>query len=87
MLRHEFQPGRLVAGVFLAGGGVAYVGDAGGAWETPWFAIVPIVIGGLCLAAVTGLLARAIRRHRPPRAGRQAEPEGTRAAAVPPTQR
>ncbi|MGV9243235.1 hypothetical protein [Streptomyces sp. NPDC003710] len=64
MLRHEFQPGRLVAGAFLAAAGVVFVGDARGAWEAPWFAIVPIVGGGLCLAAVTGLLTRAIRRGR-----------------------
>ncbi|MEV6027221.1 hypothetical protein [Streptomyces sp. NPDC052036] len=67
MLRHEFQPGRLVAGAFLVAAGVVFVGDARGAWETPWFAIVPIVCGGLCLAAVTGMLARAIRRGRSPR--------------------
>ena len=87
MLRHEFQPGRLVAGIFLAGAGVAYLGDARGAWETPWFAILPVVIGGLFLAAVTGLLTRAIRRHRAPRAGRQAGAQGARADAVPPAQR
>jgi drug/metabolite transporter (DMT)-like permease len=87
VLRHEFQPGRLVAGIFLAGAGVAYVGDADGAWEAPWFAIFPIVIGGLCLAAVTGLLTRAIRRHRPLHAVRQAGPQEARADAVPPAQR
>ena len=75
MLRHEFQPGRLIAGVFLTGGGVVYAGDAGGAWQTPWFAIIPIVSGGLCLAAVTGLLTRAIRKGRTARSEQRAEPE------------
>ena len=28
MLRHEFQPGKLVAGLFLTAGGIAYAGDA-----------------------------------------------------------
>jgi hypothetical protein len=62
--RHEFQPGRLVAGFFLTLTGVIYAGDAGGLWETPWFTVIPLVLGGLCLAAVAGSLAHGIRRHR-----------------------
>ena len=64
MLRHEFQPGRLVAGVFLALAGAIYAGDAGGLWETPWFAVIPVVTVGLCLAGVVGALTRGIRRRR-----------------------
>ncbi len=64
MPRHEFQPGRLVAGFFLTLTGVIYAGDAGGLWETPWFTVIPLVVGGLCLAAVAGSLAHGIRRHR-----------------------
>ncbi|MDH6607855.1 hypothetical protein M2164_003490 [Streptomyces sp. SAI-208] len=64
MLRHEFRPGQLVAGLFLTAAGITYAGDAGGAWDTPWFAVIPMVVGGLCLAGVVGLLARAVRRHR-----------------------
>ncbi|MGF0170752.1 hypothetical protein ACQF36_09540 [Streptomyces sp. Marseille-Q5077] len=64
MLRHEFQPGRLVAGTFLTLAGIIYVGDAGDAWETPWFVVIPIVIGGLCLAAAVALTTRGIRRRR-----------------------
>ncbi|MFE5819894.1 hypothetical protein ACFQ6S_41590 [Streptomyces sp. NPDC056479] len=65
MLRHEFQPGRLVAGTFLTLTGIIYAGDAGGAWETPWFAVIPLVIFGLFLAGTTALVTRAIRRrHR-----------------------
>ncbi|GAA3032638.1 hypothetical protein [Streptomyces glomeratus] len=79
MLRHEFQPGRLVAGAFLAAAGVVFAGDARGAWEAPWFAIVPIVGGGLCLAAVTGLLTRAIRRGRTSPGKRPAERDGAAA--------
>ena len=66
MLRHEFQPGKLVAGAVLTLAGVIYAGDAGGLWETPWFVVIPLVTGGLCLAGVTGLLARGIRRRRGP---------------------
>ncbi|MHC3468316.1 hypothetical protein ACYF6T_06355 [Streptomyces sp. 7R007] len=64
MLRHEFQPGKLVAGAFLTLAGVMYAGDAGGLWETPWFAVIPVVTLGLFLAGLTGLTARAIRRRR-----------------------
>ncbi|MFE9023117.1 hypothetical protein ACFYNL_31735 [Streptomyces sp. NPDC007808] len=66
MLRHEFQPGRLVAGAFLTLAGIVYVGDAGDAWETPWFVVIPLVVGGLFLAGTVGLLSRGIRRRRGP---------------------
>ncbi|MBX9397008.1 hypothetical protein K4749_26300 [Streptomyces sp. TRM72054] len=70
MLRHEFQPGRLVAGAVITLAGVTYAGDAGGAWETPWFAAFPLMVGGLCLAAVAGMLGRGIRRRGARREGR-----------------
>ncbi|MER6384338.1 hypothetical protein [Streptomyces sp. NPDC001250] len=63
MLRHEFQPGRLVAGLCLIATGVVFAGDAGGWWETPWFAVVPLIVGGLCLAGATATVARGIRRR------------------------
>ncbi|AQS67981.1 hypothetical protein [Streptomyces pactum] len=63
MLRHRFQPGRLVAGTFLTLAGVIYAGDAGGLWDTPWFVIIPVVMGGLCLAGAVGVLARAVHRR------------------------
>ncbi|MEV5340048.1 hypothetical protein AB0K93_16415 [Streptomyces sp. NPDC052676] len=64
MLRHEFQPGRLVAGCVLALAGVVYAGDATGAWHTPWFLVIPLVVGGLCLAGAVGLLNWAVRRRQ-----------------------
>jgi hypothetical protein len=63
VLRHDFQPGRLVAGAFLILAGVIYAGDAGGLWDTPWFVIIPVVTGGLCLAGAVGVLTRAVRRR------------------------
>lgn len=63
MLRHEFQPGRLIAGLALTTAGVLYAGDAGGLWHTPWFTAIPLVVGGLCLAAVAGMVAHGIRRR------------------------
>ncbi|MCL7368101.1 MULTISPECIES: hypothetical protein [Streptomyces] len=64
MLRHRFQPGRLVAGVFLMLAGVVYAGDGSGLWETPWYVLIPLVNGGLCIAAVVGMVARAAHRRR-----------------------
>nr|WP_308011127.1 hypothetical protein [Streptomyces sp. AC495_CC817] len=68
MLRHEFRPGKLVAGLFLTAAGVVYLGDAGGAWKTPWFVVIPLVVGGLCLAGAVASLDHEIRGRR--RAGR-----------------
>ncbi|MDX3645703.1 hypothetical protein P1P70_41245 [Streptomyces sp. MB09-02B] len=68
MLRHEFRPGKLVAGLFLTAAGVVYLGDAGGAWNTPWFVVIPLVVGGLCIAGAVASLHHEIRGRR--RAGR-----------------
>jgi hypothetical protein len=73
VLRHDFQPGKLVLGVFLTGAAVAFEGDARGLWHVPWFAMVPIMVGGLCLAAIAGTIAYAVRRRRG-----GANPGGTR---------
>ncbi|MEV0300060.1 hypothetical protein AB0I13_02965 [Streptomyces prasinus] len=64
MLRHEFQPGRLVTGLFLTLAAVLYAGDADGAWETPWFVVIPVVVGGLCLAGSVSAVTGLIRRHK-----------------------
>ncbi|MDQ0959667.1 drug/metabolite transporter (DMT)-like permease [Streptomyces sp. B4I13] len=64
MLRHDFRPGRLVAGAAFVLAGVLFAGDAGGLWQTPWFVLIPLVTGGLCLAGATGAAARSIRRRR-----------------------
>jgi ABC-type uncharacterized transport system permease subunit len=64
VLRHELHPGKLLAGTVLMLVGVLYAGDAGGAWETPWFVAIPLVTGGLFLSGAVGLLAGRIRRRR-----------------------
>lgn len=73
MLRHEFQPGKLVAGLVLIGVGITYAGDAGGAWETPWFLAFPAVCGGLFLAAVAATVGYGIRRRARRTASRENE--------------
>ncbi|CAL9447446.1 hypothetical protein [Streptomyces sp. enrichment culture] len=61
---HEFQPGKLVAGATLVAAAVLFLGDSGGAWETPWFVLFPVVGGGLCLAGSVALVTGRIRRRR-----------------------
>ncbi|MGW0992871.1 hypothetical protein [Streptomyces sp. NPDC002520] len=64
MLRHEFQPGKLVAGLSLTAAATLYAGDARGLWEIPWFVAIPVVMGGLCLAGIAAGVARGVRRRR-----------------------
>ncbi|MDJ0383392.1 hypothetical protein [Streptomyces sp. G-G2] len=64
MRRHEFQPGRLLAGVALLAGGVLYLLDASGERDVPWFLIFPLAFGGLALAALVGVTTYAVRRDR-----------------------
>ncbi|MFE5807425.1 hypothetical protein OG444_23575 [Streptomyces sp. NBC_01232] len=64
MRRHEFQPGRLIAGLVLVVAGVLYLLDNTGEADLPWFAIIPITLGGLSLAALVGLVTYAVRRDR-----------------------
>ncbi|MFJ6573085.1 hypothetical protein ACIQNU_37325 [Streptomyces sp. NPDC091292] len=68
MLRHEFQPGRLIAGVALLGAGVLYALDGPLGWSVPWFVVGPVVVGGLCLAAVASGAVAAVRHARAKRA-------------------
>ncbi|MEU0103161.1 hypothetical protein [Streptomyces sp. NPDC006267] len=77
MLRHEFRPGRAVAGLamlVLAGG---YAADAAGAWEVPWTFFLPLFLGGLWLAAAVTWAAYLLRR----REARKASAENTVAPA------
>ncbi|AMW12412.1 hypothetical protein A4E84_24730 [Streptomyces qaidamensis] len=64
MLRHELQPGKLIAGLVLVLAGVLYAGDAAGAWDIPWFVVIPLVTGGLCLAGAVAFLTGRVRRRR-----------------------
>ncbi|MEV5332707.1 hypothetical protein [Streptomyces werraensis] len=76
MLRHEFQPGRLIAGTALVAAAVVYGGDAGGAWGTPWFVMIPLVVGGLCLAGAVGAVTGQVRRRRDRPAPEEADADG-----------
>ncbi|MGW0394104.1 hypothetical protein ACWDYJ_25120 [Streptomyces sp. NPDC003042] len=64
MRRHEFQPGRLLAGLVLITAGVLYLLDAAGTTDLPWLLVVPMAVGGLALSALTGMVTYAVRRDR-----------------------
>ncbi|MEV7417862.1 hypothetical protein [Streptomyces sp. NPDC089919] len=68
-MRHEFQPGRLVAGIVLMVAGVLFALDSRGELAVPWWALLPMLAGGLSLAALAGWAAYLVRRGRRP-AGR-----------------
>ncbi|MEU9377471.1 hypothetical protein AB0D94_27390 [Streptomyces sp. NPDC048255] len=73
MRRHEFQPGRLVAGAALTVAGVLYLLDVSGEADVPWFVVVPLAVGGLCLAALVGMVTYAVRRDRRDRISESSE--------------
>lgn len=67
MRRHEFEPGKLVAGLFLLAAGVVYGLDGLGAWDVPAFVLVPMVAGGLSLAWVAAAYGHRLERRDPRR--------------------
>ncbi|GAB2914119.1 hypothetical protein [Streptomyces sp. NPDC007002] len=78
MLRHEFRPGRAVAGLVMLGLAAGYAADAAGAWEAPWTFFLPLFCGGLGLAATVTWAAYLLRRRR---AARKASAENSGAPA------
>ncbi|MFI7237334.1 hypothetical protein [Streptomyces cyaneofuscatus] len=64
MLRHEFRPGRAVAGLAMLALAGGYAADAAGAWEVPWTFFLPVFLGGLWLAATATWAAYMLRRRR-----------------------
>ncbi|MZD09766.1 hypothetical protein GTW43_32490 [Streptomyces sp. SID5785] len=68
-MRHEFFPGRLLAGIVLMVAAGMYLADAGGVWTAPWWVAVPVVCGGLVVAGSVGALAQLVRVRRRRRRG------------------
>ncbi|MFE3792144.1 hypothetical protein [Streptomyces goshikiensis] len=73
MRRHEFQPGRLIAGLVLLAVGVLSLLDATGRADLPWHAVVPMAAGGLALATLVGMTTYAVRRDRRERISESSE--------------
>ncbi|MGA5219380.1 hypothetical protein ACPCAE_25400 [Streptomyces cinereoruber] len=63
MLLHEFRPGRLLVGLTALALTALYAGDLAGAWTPPWYAVVPVLCGGLGAAALATWAAYRIRRR------------------------
>ncbi|MBO0516850.1 hypothetical protein J0695_34545 [Streptomyces beijiangensis] len=53
-----------MAGLVLIGVSVAYLGDVGGAWDTPSGIAVPAVVTGLIVAGAVNWAAYRLRRRR-----------------------
>jgi hypothetical protein len=73
-VRHEFAPGRLLAGLALIVAAFIYFGAAGDAWEAPWWVAFPVIGGGFVVAAVVGAATQAVRVRRRRRVSRGAAP-------------
>ncbi|MFH8368574.1 hypothetical protein [Streptomyces sp. NPDC018031] len=69
MKRHTFEPGKLVAALAVLAAALLYGMDAAGEWEIPVFVLVPVICGGLCVAAVVSGVAYGLR-HRSRGTGR-----------------
>lgn len=71
MLLHEFRPGRLILGAAALALAALFAGDAAGAWSVAWYVVIPVLCGGLGLAAVASWTAYLIRRRSARRASRE----------------
>ncbi|GGV57610.1 hypothetical protein GCM10010277_59720 [Streptomyces longisporoflavus] len=80
MLRHEFHPGKLVLGLFLLIAAIAYAGDAGGIWDTPWFVAFPLLVAGLLLGGAAAAVSYGIRGRPVVRTGRSTTHAADRSA-------
>ncbi|WP_433546111.1 hypothetical protein ACQPZG_13875 [Streptomyces sp. CA-294286] len=63
MPRHDFLPGRAVLGLTFLTVVAVYGADESGAWDTPWWTPIPVLCGGLVVAAVAALIGYGIRRR------------------------
>lgn len=77
-IRHDFAPGRLIAGLTALTLALLYAGDATGTWHIPWFVVFPVLTGGLTLAGAASFARYSVRRRR---AAMTASSENTEAPA------
>ncbi|MFI8002010.1 hypothetical protein [Streptomyces sp. NPDC086010] len=64
MLRHDFRPGRAVAGLVMLALAGGYAADAAGVWHAPLAFFAPVLVGGLWLAATAAWVNYRLRRRR-----------------------
>ncbi len=65
MMRHPFEPGRLISGLTALALGAAYGLDALGRWRSPGPWLFLALPAGLLLSGVTAALWTTLRRARP----------------------
>ncbi|CCB76379.1 exported protein of unknown function [Streptantibioticus cattleyicolor NRRL 8057 = DSM 46488] len=58
------RTGTLVAGLVFLAVAAGFALDVAGAWHPRVTLLVPVVLGGMALAAVTGAVTGAVREHR-----------------------
>lgn len=63
MRRHDFEPGRLIVGLVMLGGGPAYLLEATGRWHFPAYALLPALVGGLCLGGAVPSIRYLMYKH------------------------
>lgn len=71
MRRHRFEPAALVMGLVLLNLTVFFLLDAVGVWHLRPSRSGPLALGGLALAAATGIVTQAVRTVRARRARRR----------------
>ncbi|WP_175410775.1 hypothetical protein [Streptomyces sp. TRM64462] len=81
MPRHEFRPGRLLAGATGLAVAAVYAGDAAGAWDAAWYVVFPLLFGGLWLAATATWITYRYRVRRRRRSASSASTESIGAPA------
>ncbi|WLQ35792.1 hypothetical protein P8A18_21250 [Streptomyces castrisilvae] len=64
MPRHEFRPGRAVAGLVMLALAAGYAGDAAGFWDAPPEFFIGLFTGGLWTALLVTWIGYRIRRRR-----------------------
>ncbi|MCG7526486.1 hypothetical protein MHW47_18795 [Streptomyces sp. OfavH-34-F] len=64
MPRHEFRPGRAVAGLVMLALAAGYAGDAAELWDAPPQFFIAVLCGGLGAAACATLIGYRMRRRR-----------------------
>ncbi|MEU3372527.1 hypothetical protein ACFYM2_27495 [Streptomyces sp. NPDC006711] len=80
MPRHEFRPGRVVAGLALIATAVLFAGDAAGRWDAPSPTVIPLVCGGLGIASLVGWIDYGVRRRRRPASRASSDSNGVPAS-------
>ena len=62
MIRHRFEPARLLLGLVLLFAAAAYLMDASGEWEVPFWVLIVLMPLAFLMAGFTALMTYIARR-------------------------